>query len=147
MISSNQSITNHLTNYSSFSNTVSYSIRYGKIIIAERFLPPQCRTINPISMGGIAGGNNIANNILFCFPLQNVLLLPSCFSFYYIRFVITGEKYIYHGILFKFAVDLFNIYDGDQYAMKAANHELKSVIRYYNNIDGIHVPLMALVTN
>ncbi len=96
-------------------------------------------------MGGIAGGNNIANTILFCFPLQKVfLLLPLLFLF---GFVITGEKYIYHGILFKFAVDLFNIYDGDQYAMKAANHELKSVIRYYNNIDGIHVPLMALVTN
>lgn len=28
--------------------------------------------------------------------------------------------------------------------MKAAAHELKSVIRYYGN-DGIHVPLMALI--
>jgi hypothetical protein len=56
-----------------------------------------------------------------------------------------GEKYIYHGILFKFAMDWMNIYGGDQFAMKAAGHELKSVVRYYG-CEGIHVPLMALVS-
>jgi hypothetical protein len=54
--------------------------RFGKIIISERFLPRERRTINPTSVGGLAG----------------------------------GEKYIYHGILFKFAVDWLGIYGRDE---------------------------------
>lgn len=31
-----------------------------------------------------------------------------------------GEKYIYHGIIFKFATDWKGLYRGDQYAAKSA---------------------------
>ncbi|PRP78266.1 hypothetical protein PROFUN_13876 [Planoprotostelium fungivorum] len=55
-----------------------------------------------------------------------------------------GEKYVYHGILFKFAIDWRNLYGGDHNAMKAANHELQAVTRYYE-CEGISVPLMTLI--
>ena len=48
-----------------------------------------------------------------------------------------GDQYEFYNILY------FNSLL--RYAMKAAAHELKSVIRYYGN-DGIYVPLMALVS-
>jgi hypothetical protein len=58
-----------------------------------------------------------------------------------------GEKYIYNGILFKFAVDWKGIYSGDEYAMKAAGHEMRSLIAFYNYGQpiGLRVPLIALV--
>ncbi|ELR11467.1 uncharacterized protein ACA1_122080 [Acanthamoeba castellanii str. Neff] len=57
-----------------------------------------------------------------------------------------GEKYIVQGIFFKFALDIFGIYGGDEYAMKAASHDLKGLIHYYScQIPGLHVPLMALI--
>lgn len=57
-----------------------------------------------------------------------------------------GEKYIYNGILFKFATDWKKIYDGDQMAMKAASHELLSLVRIQEcHVDGVYTPLMTLV--
>lgn len=38
-----------------------------------------------------------------------------------------GEKYLIHGVLFKFAIDFVGIYDGDEGAAKAAGHELKGM--------------------
>jgi hypothetical protein len=38
-----------------------------------------------------------------------------------------GDKYICGGILFKFALDVRSLYGGDEYAMKAASHELKGL--------------------
>lgn len=86
---------------------------YGKIIIAERFLPVSQKSIPPaFYMGGQAG----------------------------------GEKYIVQGILFKFAVDKNNLYNGDHYAAKAAGHDLKSLIQVYKSrIPGLYVPMMCLV--
>eukprot|EP01113_Clastostelium_recurvatum_P028334 TRINITY_DN3429_c0_g1_i2.p1 TRINITY_DN3429_c0_g1~~TRINITY_DN3429_c0_g1_i2.p1 ORF type:complete len:2680 (+),score=686.41 TRINITY_DN3429_c0_g1_i2:120-8159(+) len=55
-----------------------------------------------------------------------------------------GEKYVYHGVLFKFACDWLGFYGGDENAMKAGGHELKGLMRYCSH-EGIHVPLMALV--
>ena len=55
-----------------------------------------------------------------------------------------GSKFIHHGILFKFATDWKRIYQSDESAMKAAGHELKSVMRYAQ-CDQLHVPLMALI--
>ena len=54
------------------------------------------------------------------------------------------RKYIYHGILFKFAGDFSGLYGGDEYAMKTAGHELKSMMRVYD-CDGLCVPLMCLI--
>ncbi|KYR00520.1 Histidine kinase A [Tieghemostelium lacteum] len=57
-----------------------------------------------------------------------------------------GYKYICLGILFKLALDSQGLYVGDQNAMKAAGHELKGLMSYYNcQIDGLHHPLMALI--
>lgn len=42
-----------------------------------------------------------------------------------------GEKYITQGILFKFASDKYGLYGGDEYAMKAAGHELKGLMGFY----------------
>ena len=55
-----------------------------------------------------------------------------------------GEKYHYHGIIFKFATDWKAIYGNDRSAMKAAGHELKSIMRYAQ-CPGLHVPLMAII--
>lgn len=49
-----------------------YCVRtYGKIIIAERFLKPEYKTIKPTSVGGIAGGEKfIVNSVLFKFSID-----------------------------------------------------------------------------
>jgi len=87
---------------------------YSMLIISERFLPSQLKTIKPMDneLGGVAG----------------------------------GSKYIVHGILFKFALDEHNMYNGDENAMKAAGHELRGLMCYYNcHIPELHLPLMCLV--
>jgi hypothetical protein len=57
-----------------------------------------------------------------------------------------GEKYIWNGILFKFAIDWKKIYGSDEYAMKAAGHELKSLMQVFNaRIKRLRVPLITLV--
>jgi hypothetical protein len=58
-----------------------------------------------------------------------------------------GEKYIAQGILFKFALDVGNLYGGnDEYAQKAAGHDLKGLINYsLASIPGLHFPLMSLI--
>jgi hypothetical protein len=83
----------------------------GKIIISERRVPNERRTIPSVALGGCAG----------------------------------GVKYVYHGILFKFAIDDHLLYGGsDHFAQKAAGHELKGLMRYFMQ-PGLHVPLMALI--
>jgi len=45
---------------------------YGRIIISEHFLPHDNRTIKPVSVGGIAGGEKyIVQGILFKFAVEN----------------------------------------------------------------------------
>jgi len=75
-----------------------------------------------------------------------------------------GEKYLYHGICFKFATDWKSLYQGDQYAAKSAGmflhmhfdsrtrpnhsfpgHELKSLMRFYGLVPSLCVPLMSLI--
>lgn len=57
-----------------------------------------------------------------------------------------GEKYVHAGILFKFATDARGIYSGDEFAMKAAGHELKGLINFYKvHHFGICVPLMTII--
>lgn len=56
-----------------------------------------------------------------------------------------GEKYLFNGILFKFAVDWKGIYTSDEYAMKAAAHELKGLEQFLDFSPGIRVPLMCLI--
>lgn len=56
-----------------------------------------------------------------------------------------GEKYILNGILFKFAVDWKGIYTSDEYAMKAASHELKGLEQFLDFSPGVRVPLICLI--
>lgn len=101
-------------------------------------MPLVKKTIKPTRLGGIAGGDTKKQR-------QQLTLI--------------GEKYICHGILFKFALDIAGIYGGDQFAMKAAGHELKvwpfcglcanqfqGLMCFYNcQIPALHVPFMALI--
>ncbi len=87
------------------------AITFGKIIISEKHLAPDAKTIRPAaSLGGVAG----------------------------------GPKYVYHGIVFKFATDWQGLYRGDSNAMKAGANELRALMRYFGE-QGLSVPLMALV--
>ncbi len=56
-----------------------------------------------------------------------------------------GEKFITHGILFKFALDWKGIYGDDERAMKAAGLELHGLMAYYDADVGLHVPLICLI--
>jgi len=85
---------------------------YGKVIISERYLPNHEKTIPPIDIGGLAG----------------------------------GDKFIVHGILFKFAIDKENFYGSDYASMCVGGHELKGLINVFNcHIPHLSLPLMALV--
>ncbi|KAH3733005.1 Histidine kinase [Pelomyxa schiedti] len=55
-----------------------------------------------------------------------------------------GEKYIYKGILFKFANDWQNIYGSHHFAKKAAGHDLRSLI-HWSDCPDVNVALMALI--
>ena len=57
------------------SDFVSSSKTYGRIIISERYVPLDKKTIKPVSsIGGVAGGEKyIVNNILFKFAVDNGL--------------------------------------------------------------------------
>jgi len=62
-----------------------------------------------------------------------------------------GEKYISHSILFKFAIDSKNIYGGDEWAMKVAQHEIKGLAAYINySLNArfpvtLHFPIMTTI--
>lgn len=58
-----------------------------------------------------------------------------------------GEKYLFNGILFKFAIDWKDIYSSDMYAMKAASHEMKGLEQFLEleKISMIRVPLMTII--
>jgi len=97
---------------------------YAKIIISEMCLPIEQRTIKPVDVGGVAG----------------------------------GQKYIFHNILFKFALDsmVFNdppmwMYGGtngpdDEHAVKAAKNELKGLEAYSTMYSGnLSFPMMAVI--
>jgi hypothetical protein len=88
---------------------------YAKVIISELCVPTEHKTIRPVKIGGIAGGSNFR-----IFSPCAGTNLPLCHFF-------IGDKYICGGILFKFALDTRGLYGGDEYAMKAASHELKGL--------------------
>lgn len=69
------------------------------MIIEETSLPIPQKSVKPVILRGQAGGIHSSSEIVT---------------------LITGEKYIIHGILFKFATDWKGIYGGDHYAMKGA---------------------------
>lgn len=97
---------------------------YGRIIISERYLPVEDKTIKPLDIGGVAG----------------------------------GDKYVVMGILFKFALDKELVrkkwmygdrIPNDSLAMKAADHELRSLARILASEttaqQSVSAPLMSIV--
>ncbi|ELR22968.1 C2 domain containing protein [Acanthamoeba castellanii str. Neff] len=62
-----------------------------------------------------------------------------------------GEKYLSHGILFKFAIDSRGLYNGDEFAMKATQHEIKGLTAYINYSlnsnfpNTLHFPVMSVI--
>jgi len=97
----------------------------GKFIISERALPPENRTIKPVKIGGVAG----------------------------------GDKYIKHGILFKFATDpvvgmrndkKVYLFGGsvasDEEAVKAASREILGNDRYWGTFQNkLSYPMVVLI--
>ena len=66
----------------------SYAARqYGEIIGSERFLPYNKKTIKPVSIGGVAGGEKFASSI----SLFNFHFNPFFFSKKKQRYVINGN--------------------------------------------------------
>eukprot|EP01130_Rhizamoeba_saxonica_P010902 TRINITY_DN4498_c0_g1_i2.p1 TRINITY_DN4498_c0_g1~~TRINITY_DN4498_c0_g1_i2.p1 ORF type:complete len:523 (+),score=91.65 TRINITY_DN4498_c0_g1_i2:150-1571(+) len=62
------------------------------------------------------------------------------------RGIAGGEKYITQGIFFKYANNKLGIYEDEEYAQKAAGHELKGLIRHNMlGIDGLYYPLMVVI--
>lgn len=58
-----------------------------------------------------------------------------------------GEKYLVEGIFFKFAIDAFGVYGGDDFAMKAAGHELNGLKAYREAaVPGLRFPFMVLIS-
>jgi hypothetical protein len=59
-----------------------------------------------------------------------------------------GEKYLVNNIFFKFALDIYHLYGGTEFAMKAANMELLGLDAYLDAqkvVHGLRIPLMCLL--
>ena len=98
--------------YALSANFIQNAESIGRVIIEEVSIPGSSKTIKPVNVGGVAG----------------------------------GEKYVKKGIFFKFAIDAFGVYGGDEYAQKAAGHELGGLKAYYNcRIEGLNTPFMLLM--
>lgn len=97
---------------------------YGKIIISERYLSNDLKTIKPVDMGGAAGGTKyICRGILFKFSVDTKI---------------------------RGATKLVYMYGGkkpcDEKAMKAGGHELKGLEGYFHSgVDALHCPLMVII--
>ncbi|KAL6079943.1 Clu domain-containing protein [Balamuthia mandrillaris] len=96
---------------------------YGRIIISERFLPYDDKTIKPLSMGGVAGGEKYqCRGMLFKFAVDTEYK-SGCWMYGF-------------------------CHPNDTNAMKAAAHELRSLARIVDAeaaAEGIFVPLMTIV--
>jgi len=103
------------------------SKQYGKIIIAEYFLPNHQKTIKPFLAGGIAGGDKFqCASIFFKFALDTDLLKDAPQD---------KEFWMYGGRE-----------RNDDAAMKAAKNDKIGLMSYFNvKVPGLHFPLMAII--
>jgi hypothetical protein len=101
---------------------------YGRIIITERFLTREEKTVKPIDIGGRAGGvKYVVHGVLF--KVRGFAQQTDSFS-----------------RLHQFAIDENNMFRGsDAAAHKVAGHELRGLTNYFNNCQDICFPLMALL--
>eukprot|EP00698_Gefionella_okellyi_P024703 TRINITY_DN8790_c0_g1_i1.p1 TRINITY_DN8790_c0_g1~~TRINITY_DN8790_c0_g1_i1.p1 ORF type:complete len:1139 (+),score=262.92 TRINITY_DN8790_c0_g1_i1:215-3418(+) len=56
-----------------------------------------------------------------------------------------GDKFLVDGVFFKYALDSAGLYGGDEYAMKAASHEFRSLMQIVGCGLPLSFPLMSLV--
>eukprot|EP00698_Gefionella_okellyi_P019755 TRINITY_DN6103_c0_g1_i2.p1 TRINITY_DN6103_c0_g1~~TRINITY_DN6103_c0_g1_i2.p1 ORF type:complete len:942 (+),score=237.40 TRINITY_DN6103_c0_g1_i2:384-3209(+) len=56
-----------------------------------------------------------------------------------------GQKFLYDGIFFKYNLDTVGMYAGDEFAMKAAAHEFRSLMDIAMLFLGLSFPLMSIV--
>jgi hypothetical protein len=57
-----------------------------------------------------------------------------------------GEKYMQGGIFFKFALDIHNLYGGNEAAQKSASHELKGMRAFFGSgVKGLDCPLVVII--
>jgi hypothetical protein len=57
-----------------------------------------------------------------------------------------GEKYSEDGIFFKFAIDVHNLFGGDEFASKVAEQELVGLKAFFHaHVKGLHFPFMCLM--
>jgi hypothetical protein len=100
---------------------VSVAEQYGRIIISERHLPNIDKTIRPVGVGGVAGGDKyIAQGILFKFAVDTK---------------ISDTLWMYGGKT-----------SSDENATRVAGNELRGLISYYKcGVRNLAVPLMALI--
>ena len=99
---------------------------YGRVILSELHLPPAQKTIKPVSIGGVAGGEKfLIKSILF--KLAKDAPIPSR----------TNQTLWMYG----------GQQPDHERAIKAAGQELKGATQYHNcGIKGLRTPLMALIT-
>eukprot|EP01125_Pyxidicula_operculata_P007329 TRINITY_DN2496_c0_g1_i1.p1 TRINITY_DN2496_c0_g1~~TRINITY_DN2496_c0_g1_i1.p1 ORF type:complete len:2166 (+),score=385.55 TRINITY_DN2496_c0_g1_i1:51-6548(+) len=104
-----------------YSTFVHFAELFGKIIISEAYLPDEMKTLKPLQMGGVAGGEKyIVQGILFKFALDVKL---------------SNTKWVYGG-------DDPN----DEKAMKSACNELKGLESFAScGVHGLYFPLFALI--
>lgn len=94
---------------------------YGTIIISERYLPMSQKTIRPVSMGGLAGGEKyLVQNIVFKFAVDQE---------------VSPGSWMYGGAS-----------PCDEAAMKAASNELTGLVHVFKcALPALHLPLAALI--
>lgn len=105
---------------------VSLAEVYGRIIVSERCLPPEQKSIKPVALGGQAGGSKfIVQGILFKYALDVKIGEGS-----------KREKWLYGGKR-----------RDDAAAMKAASNELLGLSSFIkcNSTNNIRFPMMALI--
>jgi tetratricopeptide (TPR) repeat protein len=108
---------------------------YAKIIISEVYIPFDDKTIKPIKIGGIAGGEKylVHNHILFKFSLQSSSISHT-----------TSTSSLSTPL--KNPSQVVDIYQSDEAAMKVTAHELKSLNHLLNcKTESFYYPMMTII--
>jgi len=102
---------------------------YGKIIISERYLPVETKSLKPNHFGGIAGGQKyMCQSILFKFAVDTDIIRKTASASTQSFWMYGGEE------------------KSDRLAAKSAAHDLKGLTGFYNsNVEGLRYPLMTIL--
>lgn len=107
------------------------------------FLPNVDKTLKPVTelASGVGGGEKYLSHGICMYSIINTAFTILTFSLFYSLFsvfldlIIDGiflfpmcSTHFAVCVVFKFAVDLYGVYGGDEFAMKTAEHELKVIL-------------------